>query len=206
MSTDTPWTKIEAYRRVKDAGEDVSLRRKVAASIAVDPATTSELADRFDEHSSNALRPRVDELLRMGCVERDGTRKNPSGHEAYVHHLTRTGDRYLRGEVDPEPGPTLSELKTDVVDTARAVVNDDASMAALATVVQNHDATKLTRDPEWVPPYDMREAGGSDDTDGEQDTDADADADAVLTDEERTRIENDPVLTVDDVLAERGGT
>jgi hypothetical protein len=80
-------------------------------------------------------------------------------------------------------------------------------MAALATVVQNHDATKLTRDPEWVPPYDMREADGSDDTDGEQDTDADAaDAADVLTDEERTRIENDPVLTVDDVLAERGGT
>jgi len=189
MSTDTPRTKLEAYRAIKEAGEDISLRRKVAASIAQDPATTSELADRFDEHSSNALRPRVDELMRMGCVTRDGTRTNPSGHEAYVHHLTATGDRYLRGEADPDPGPTLSELKTEVVDMARAVVNDDASTDALETVIQNHDAAKLTRDPHWTPPYDM-----TDDTD---DT-------ATLTDEERERIENDPVLTVDDVLAERG--
>jgi len=189
MSTDTPRTKLEAYRAIKETGEDISLRRKVAASIAQDPATTSELADRFDEHSSNALRPRVDELMRMGCVTRDGTRTNPSGHEAYVHHLTATGDRYLRGEADPDPGPTLSELKTEVVDMARAVVNDDASTDALETVIQNHDAAKLTRDPHWTPPYDM-----TDDTD---DT-------ATLTDEERERIENDPVLTVDDVLAERG--
>jgi len=189
MSTDTPRTKLEAYRAIKETGEDISLRRKVAASIAQDPATTSELADRFDEHSSNALRPRVDELMRMGCVTRDGTRTNPSGHEAYVHHLTATGDRYLRGEADPDPGPTLSELKTEVVDMARAVVNDDASTDALETVIQNHDAAKLTRDPDWTPPYHM-----TDDTD---DT-------ATLTDEERERIENDPVLTVDDVLAERG--
>ena len=84
----TPQTKTDAYKRVKESGEDVSLREKVAASIADKPATTSELSDRFPEHSSNALRPRVDELLRMGCVKRSDTRINPSGHEAYIHHLS----------------------------------------------------------------------------------------------------------------------
>lgn len=182
----TPQTKTEAYKHVKESGEDVSLRRKVAASIADEPATTSELSDRFPEHSSNALRPRVDELLRMGCVERSGTRTNPSGHDAYVHHLTNTGARYLRGEVNPEPGPTLSELKTEVVDMARAVVHGDAPADALETVVNDHDATKLTRDPDWNPPYSM--TGDTDDTEPE------------LTDEQREKIEADPVLEVSDFI------
>jgi hypothetical protein len=184
MSTDTPHTKTAAYREIKDAGEDVSLRRKVAASIATDPATTSELSDRFPEHSSNALRPRVNELLRMGCVERSEKRTNPSGHEAYVHVLTSRGERYLRGEVDPDPRPTLSELKSDVVTVARAVVNGDAQEAALETVVNDHDAAKLARDPDWTPPYDMT-------------TD---DNDDGLTDEEREQIKNDPVLELSDFV------
>ena len=177
----TPQTKTDAYKQIKASGEDVSLRKKVAASIATDPATTSELSDRFPDHSSNALRPRVYELLRMGCVERSGTRTNPSGHEAYLHHLTNTGDRYLRGEVDPEPRPTLSELKTEVVDVARAVAHGDAPPEALESVVDDHDAAKLARDPDWTPPYDM-----TDDTDD------------GLTDEERERIKNDPVLELSD--------
>ena len=183
MSTETPQTKADAYKRVKEAGEDASLRLKVAASIADAPATTSELADRFPEHSSNATRPRVDELLRMGCVERSGTRTNPSGHDAYVHHLTERGERYLRGEVDPDPGPTLSELKTEVVDVARAVVNGDAPTDALEGVVNDHDATKLTRNPDWIPPYTMTD---------------DTDTDDGLSDEERERIKADPVLELSD--------
>jgi len=180
MSTDTPHTKTAAYREIKEAGEDISLRRKVAASIATEPATTSELSDRFPERSSNALRPRVYELLRMGCVERSGTRTNPSGHEAYIHHLTTTGERYLNGEIDPEPRPTLSELKTEVVDRARAVVHGDAPTEALDAVVNDHDTAKLARDPEWTPPYDM-----TDDSD-------------ELTPDERERIKNDPVLELSD--------
>ena len=182
MST-TPQTKTDAYKRVKESGEDVSLREKVAASIADEPATTSELSDRFPKHSSNALRPRVYELLRMGCVERSDTRTNPSGHEAYIHHLTATGARYLRGEVDPEPRPTLSELKTEVVDVARAVVHGDAPTDALERVVNDHDTAKLTRDPDWNPPYNM-----TDDTESE------------LTDEQREQIEADPVLEVSDFI------
>ena len=185
MST-TPQTKTDAYKRVKESGEDVSLREKVAASIADEPATTSELSDRFPKHSSNALRPRVNELLRMGCVERSGKRTNASGHEAYIHHLTTTGERYLRGEVDPEPRPTLSELKTEVVDVARAVAHGDAPIDALETVVQNHDTAKLTRDPDWTPPYNM--------------TDDDTDSEPELTDEEREQIEADPVLEVSDFI------
>ena len=193
MSSTTPDTKREAYKRVKASGEDVSLREKVAASIADEPATTSELSDRFPEHSSNALRPRVDELRRMGCIERSGTRTNPSGHEAYVHYLTTTGERYLRGEVDPDPGPTLSELKTEVVDAARAVVHEDAPIDALETLVEKHDAEKLVREPDWTPPYDMT------DTDDTNDTNDDG-----LTDEERERIENDPVLEVSDFIDAEG--
>ena len=177
----TPETKREAYKQIKASCADVSLRKKVAASIAEEPATTSELSDRFPKHSSNALRPRVDELRRMGCVERSGTRTNPSGHEAYLHHLTNTGEQYLRGEIDPDPGPTLSELKTEVVDVARAVVHGDAPIDALEPVVQNHDAEKLDSEPDWTPPYDM-----TDDTDD------------GLTDEERERIKNDPVLELSD--------
>jgi len=190
MSSTTPETKADAYKHVKESGEDVSLRQKVAASIAENPATTSEVSDRFPEHSSNALRPRVDELRRMGCVKRSGTRTNPSGHEAYVHHLTTTGERYLRGEVDPDPRPTLSTLKTEVVDVARAVVHDDAPADTLEAVVNDHDAEKLARDPEWTPPYDMTK-----DTDG-----TDGSTGAQLTDEERERVENDPVLEVSDFV------
>ena len=193
MSSTAPDTKREAYKRVKASGEDVSLRKKVAASIAEEPATTSEISDRFPEHSSNALRPRVDELRRMGCVERSGTRTNPSGHEAYVHYLTNTGERYLRGEVDPDPGPTLSELKTEVVDAARAVVHEDAPIDALESVVQNHDAEKLAREPDWTPPYDMTDTNDINDTN-----------DDGLTEEERERIENDPVLEVSDFLDAEG--
>jgi hypothetical protein len=190
----TPKTKTDAYKQIKEAGEDVSLRKKVAASIADAPATTSGLSDRFPEHTSNALRPRVDELLRMGCVERSGTRTNPSGHDAYVHHLTTTGERYLRDEVDPDPGPTLSELKTEVVDAARAVVHGDASPDALETVVNDHDAAKLSRDPEWTPPYDMTDTDRDDGTD----TDTDENVDKGLTDEQREKIKNDPVLEISD--------
>ena len=190
----TPKTKTEAYKQIREAGDDVSLRKKVAASLADEPATTSGLSDRFPEHSSNALRPRVDELLRMGCVERSGTRTNPSGHDAYLHHVTTTGERYLRGEVDPDPGPTLSELKTEVVDAARAVVHGDASPDALETVVNDHDAAKLSRDPEWTPPYDM-----TPDADTDADTDAGSDADG-LTDEQREKIKSDPVLEMSDFV------
>jgi len=179
-----PTTKVDAYTELKESGEDVSLRRQVAAAIASDPATTAGLADRFPDRSANAIRPRVDELLRMGCVERSGTRTNPSGHEAYVHVLTARGERYLRGEVNPDPRPTLSELKSDVVTVARAVVNGDTQEAALEEVVNDHDAAKLARDPDWTPPYDMT-------TDNSDDG---------LTDEEREQIKNDPVLELSDFV------
>jgi hypothetical protein len=214
MSTDTPRTKAEAYKRVKAAGDDVSLRVTIAASIADEPATTSELSDRFPNHSANAIRPRVDELLRMGCVKRSGTRTNPSGHDAYLHHLTERGDAYLRGDVDPEPGPTVSELKTEVVDVARAVVNGDAPPEALDAPIRTHDTTKLTRDPEWTPPYSMTDDSDTDtdtetdtstaetDTDADAEADTDTDTDTELTEQERERIKADPVLELSDFREE----
>lgn len=145
-STDT---RADAYRTIRDAGEDVSLRRQVAHAIATSgPMTTHELGQQFPERSLNALRPRVNELVRMGCLERDGTRTNPSGHDAYVHHLTDQGRAYLRGEIDPEPDPPLAELRRMVVKAARDHVNGDIDTAMLAAVVERHDTMQRRMDPE----------------------------------------------------------
>jgi len=175
----TPETKRDSFRAIKEAGDDVALRKKVAAAIALEPATTSELADRFAEHSSNATRPRVNELIRMGCVERSGTRTNPSGHEAYVHHITDTGERYLRGECDPDPNPTLSELKSEVVKTARAFCAGASNRDRLEQAITAHDGAKIRRDPEWHPPHELAQQ-------------------TELTAAERDRIKNDPVLELED--------
>ncbi len=150
MSTETPPTKRQAYQDVKDAGEDVSLRRHVAAKLREQPDTTSGLVDRFPEHSSNAIRPRVNELLRMGCVERDGKRENPSGHEAYVHHITEKGERYLTGDVDPDPGATVAEQAKRVVAVARNVVAGNADSDDLEAAVREHDQTKARLDPDFT--------------------------------------------------------
>lgn len=157
-----PATKRESYRQIKDNDEDKSLRRRVAAAIALEPATTSELSGRFAERSANAIRPRVNELLRMGCVERTGTKENPSGHEAYIHELTPTGRRYLEGEVDPDPTPPLSELKTDVVDVARAYCAGLADESELSEAVKSHDGVKLRRNPDWSPPQVLGESAATD--------------------------------------------
>lgn len=144
----TPETKLEAYQQTKDENTDKSLRYKVAKAIQENgPQTTHELTQSFKERSKNAIRPRVDELLRMGCVKRDGTRENPSGHEAAVHHLTTRGQQYLAGQVNPEPGPTLSELKTDVVDVAREVVAGRAERDILQLAIEKYDRETRRREP-----------------------------------------------------------
>jgi len=150
--TTTPQTKADAYRDLLDSGEDVSLRRRVAAALHDSPATTSELADRFPDHSSNAIRPRVNELIRMGCVTRDGTRTNPSGHDAYIHELTDDGRAYLRGEVDPDPGDTVAQHAKDTVAVARRFVRGEADRAELVEQVAKHDATKQRFDPDFESP------------------------------------------------------
>lgn len=152
VPNEIPQTRIKAYREWRDAGDDVSLRRRVAAALADQPRTTHELTEAFPEHSTNAIRPRVNELVRMECVRREGRRENPSGHEAYVHHLTDRGKAYLEKRITPEPGPTESELKTNVVDTAREVVRGNADRDVLQLAVEKHDSRKRQMDPEWSPP------------------------------------------------------
>ena len=142
-----PQTKIDAYQHVRDSGEDVSLRKLVAAELARESLTTHELAKRLD-HSKNAVRPRVNELIRMDCVRREGTRENPSGHDAAVHHLTPTGERYLRGEVDPEPDPPLAQAKRNVVDAARDYLAGKIDESVLGGVVEYHDRLERKLDPE----------------------------------------------------------
>ena len=147
----TPRTSREAYRRVVEAGEDVALRRKVAAALGMEPRTTNELGSVFPEHSANAIRPRVNELLRMRCVRRDGTRTNPSGHEAYVNHLTQLGERYVRGEVNPDVEPPLSEHRRRVVYFARLYLRGETDRDMLRLALDRHDSVKQRMEPDWDP-------------------------------------------------------
>jgi len=151
MSMNTPETKAESYRQTVEEGEDVSLRRRVAGAIAGEPRTTHELTEEFEDRSANAIRPRVNELIRMGCVDRTDTRENPSGHEAYVHEITEAGLEYLDREIDPDPGPPISELKTQVLDRAREYVNGVTTKDRLEQAVEAHDAVRKHREPGWEP-------------------------------------------------------
>lgn len=146
--TETTDTSLAAYEHVRDTGEDVSLRRQVARAIAAEPATIQEVSNRFPEHSLNAVRPRINELVRMGVVERRGKRENPSGHAAYVHHVTDDGERYLRGEIDPEPDPPLAEVRRRVVDAARDYCDGRVDGQILQAVVDRHDKLQRKLDPE----------------------------------------------------------
>ena len=143
-----PDTKLEAYHTIKDSGEDKSLRWGVARTLVDGPKTTHEIVQEFDEKSANAIRPRVNELVRMGCVRKSGRRTNPSGHEAYVNHLTSTGYLYLQGQADPDPDPTISELKSDVVEVARQFLREEIDRTELAVAVERVDAMKAKMDPE----------------------------------------------------------
>ena len=142
-----PKTKLESYQTTKDDETDTSLRYQVALELFQNGSqTTHELTQAFEDRSKNAIRPRVNELLRMRCVKREGTRQNPSGHDAAVHHITTRGIQYLRGQVEPEPGPTLSELKTEVVDVARKVVAGDADFDILQLAIEKYDQEKERRE------------------------------------------------------------
>lgn len=144
----TPQTKIDAYQDILDSGEADTKRRAVAAALAKRPMTNHELSEELPL-SKNTIRPRVNELLRMDCVERDGTRANPSGHRAAVHHLTETGERYVRGEADPEPDPPLAEIRRKAVDAARDYLRGDIDEFDLKAVVAHHDRVKRRLEPEW---------------------------------------------------------
>lgn len=148
---DTPSTSKEAYQQVLDEGEDVILRRRVAAALGDGSKTTHEIIQQFPEKSANAIRPRVNELIRMGCVERLGTRTNPSGHDAYVNHLTSRGERYALGEIEPTPSPPIAELKKEVVDTARAFLRGEAPEEDLRYAIMEHDDAKRRMDPGFDP-------------------------------------------------------
>lgn len=141
--TTHPDTSLAAY----DATDDVSLRHQVARVLRERPMTTNELTQRLD-HSANAVRPRINELIRMGCVERDGKRENPSGHMAYTNRLTPAGERYLEGEIVPEPGPPLAALKGEVVATTRGFLTGEVDRTALALAVMRYDEMAGRMDPE----------------------------------------------------------
>lgn len=142
-------TRTDAYQTVTDTDEDVSLRRQVATVVELHgPLTTQEIAQQFPERSLNAIRPRVNELVRMGCVERKGRKENPSGHEAYLHHLTDTGREYVAGHINPDPEPPIAELQRMVVKAARDYINGEIDPFILRTTVERHDRVKRQMDPD----------------------------------------------------------
>lgn len=145
-------TSLTAFEELREEDEDVSLRKQVAAEIAANPATNEELYQRIENRSRSSIRPRVNELVRMGCVKREGTRETMSGNDAYVHHITDKGRDYLEGEVDPDPLPPLSQVQTKVVQIARQVVYGSTDQETLESAVLKHDALKRRRDPDWSPP------------------------------------------------------
>jgi len=167
----TPQTTRDSYQHIRDHADDVALRKRVAAQIAIEPSTTMEVTDGLGDASRNAVRPRVNELIRMGCVKREGKRTNPSGMDAYVHHITDTGKRYLAGEIEPTPNPPLSELQAKVVEIARAYCAEESDKDDLQEAIEAHDSAKQQRNPEWEPPHR-----------------------SGLTKEQLRKIENDPVL------------
>jgi len=185
-------TSRKAYQKILEDGIDVSLRKQVCAHLAAEPSTTHELSQAFPDRSQNAIRPRVDELIRMGCVIREGKRENPSGHEAYIHHVTETGEDYLAGVIDPTPLPTMSELEGVVVVTARAFLAGHMSESELKETVVTHDTAKHRRNPEWVSDFvetkHMNETDNTDETTSKEE----------LTDEQIEKIKNDPFLELSD--------
>jgi len=185
-------TSRKAYRKILEDGIDVSLRKQVCAYLAAEPSTTHELSQAFPERSQNAIRPRVDELIRMGCIIREGKRENPSGHKAYIHHVTETGHDYLAGKIDPNPLPTMSELEGVVVVTARAFLAGHMSESELKETVVTHDTAKHRRNPEWqsefVETKHMNETDNTDETTSKEE----------LTDEQIEKIKNDPFLELSD--------
>jgi len=178
----TPQTSHDSYQAIRDNGDDSVLKKRVCAAIALSPSTTKETKQSLGDTSLNAVRPRINELIRMGCIEREGKRENPSGMDAYIHHVTPTGKAYLAGDVDPEVAPPLSELQRNVVDVARAFCAGDVSQEALADAVSEHDTIKKQRTPEWTP----------------MTTETNTDDSTELTDGQREKIKADPVLQLSD--------
>lgn len=143
-----PDTSTQAYQQVRQTNQDTSLRQRVAQTLRDEPLTTNELVNRIPEHSANAIRPRVNELIRMGCVKRKGKRTNPSGHAAYVNHLTTAGERYLAGDIDPDPGPSPAQLKTQTIEAARRYLKGEIDRSAVALKLMQYDEMRRRLDPE----------------------------------------------------------
>jgi hypothetical protein len=142
-------TRDDAFAAIIESGDDVILRKQVAAHIGHEPMTPHEVTQQFPDRSKNSIAPRLTELIRMGCAVKKGTRTTPAGNEAYIHHLTETGEQYVKGEVDPPQQKTVSEHKTEVVDAARKLLRGEINQTILRLFVEDHDEAKSRVDPEW---------------------------------------------------------
>lgn len=155
---ETPETSKTAFKEVINDNENVIIRQRVAAAIADQPATTDEITKKFPNRGKNTIRPRINELIRMGCVSREGKKTNESGKEAYVNHITQTGIEYVHGNADPDLEPPIAELADDVVSFTREYINGNVDEKALKSVLERHDEAKMRRKPEWNPEGEIDES------------------------------------------------
>lgn len=142
-------TSVEAYRDLMNNEEDTILRKRVCAAIAIEPQTINEVTERFEDRSANSIRPRINELLLMGCVTRQDTRANPSGHAAYIHRVTPLGTKYLNGTADPDQAKRVSAHESEVVSVARQFTRGEATEEELTQHLLQHDAAKERMNPDW---------------------------------------------------------
>lgn len=146
-----PHTSIDAFRAIREAGEDVNLRLRLLALTAIEPRTSKELEMQVD-NPVNTVTARMNELIRRGLVVRRKKRENPSGHDAYVNEVTDLGRRVLRGEVpEPDPDPSITDRQRKVVEIARRYLNGEVDRDFLQLAVERHDETQRALDPGWEP-------------------------------------------------------
>lgn len=146
-------TSVRAYQEILDAGRDDNDQRYIAALIAqADDGLINEEIAKRSGIPRRTVNPRVNELLRKGVVERDGTeRETDSGGSGKVHYLTKTGERFIRGEVDPEEVEPVSKQRRRVLDIARKYVNGDVDEDILQIAIERHDDLKRRQNPDWEP-------------------------------------------------------
>jgi len=157
LGGEDPETKKESYKEMVESGDDAVNRKRVAAALTMDPMTIEEATAQFDDIVRNNVRPRLYELVKMGCAVREGKRENVSGHDAYVHHITEKGRRYLRGEINPDVPDSLAEVKGEIVETLRRHRNGEATWDAVEQLLLKHDEMKGCLEPDFNPDWGMEQ-------------------------------------------------
>jgi hypothetical protein len=84
-------TSIEAYKKLKAEGKNVTDQEKVYLALKLIPnSTDSELAFMLEYEDPNKVRPRRKELLDLGLIESNGKRQcKMTGRKCLVWRLLK---------------------------------------------------------------------------------------------------------------------